>query len=44
MARRLDRLNRDEGLRDLSSVLASYQYRAAVRRGLPQADEIPTYE
>ena len=44
MRRRLDRLNREEGLRDLSSVIATYQYRAEVRRGLPTADEIPTYE
>lgn len=44
MARRLDRLNREEGLRDLSSVLGTYQYRAEVRSGLPRPDRIPTYE
>lgn len=44
MGRILDAMNREEGLRDLSSVLATFRYRATVRPGLPRADTIPTYE
>ena len=37
-------LNHECGLRDLSSVLATYQYRARISAGYPERDRIPTYE